>query len=607
MNYISKTILLIAILLLTIIFSVILWDFISLEYSNPGNVIGEYSEKKISSYNNLIRYLFFTITPIIVFLVSYIFLFNKKMSEILKIFKNDYPIMKSNNFLLIILVIFIILSLLNFLSIEFSLSKADYFHEGLSLSTGLNSKLNGLFWSSSFISNSFFSEFLNPRIAWFVSQKESIGSFRVYHEFLRLITEIILIYLIYSITKIFNFSKNKELFFFVIICIIGIYLNRSLTEYFYPIRFRDIPIFFSLIFILKIITKKSCGYINPILLGSISCASILVSLDRGIYINLLLITVIIIFVIKKKYLDNLLIILGVIIGWVSFYLYFDFNEIQNFLLNSYYMIGNIDLIAGIEYPKPFDLESGKHASRATKNLLIIIINGIFLIYLIFDKKIIISQNSKLFLIIFFILGYINYKTGITRSDSYHMKQAIFLQLLLLSVFIFLTLTRLNFIFRKKIFNNLTIFVSIFLLSLFILHDIKPTNIINFKNRYLEYININDKYFIDDDYVNLIDHLDKYQPECIQIFSYDAIIPYLLKKKFCTKYNFIYAISNERLQNNFIRELKDNKPEYIVYNKNFKFIRLIPVKKRFLKIYNYINHNYYIDSEIRDWVIFKKKI
>jgi len=607
LNYISKTILLIAILLLTIIFSVILWDFISLEYSNPGNVIGEYSEKKISSYNNLIRYLFFTITPIIVFLFSYIFLFNKKISEILKIFKNDYPIMKSNNFLLIILVIFIILSLLNFLSIEFSLSKADYFHEGLSLSTGLNSKLNGLFWSSSFISNSFFSEFLNPRIAWFVSQKESIGSFRVYHEFLRLITEIILIYLIYSITKIFNFSKNKELFFFVIICIIGIYLNRSLTENFYPIRFRDIPIFFSLIFILKIITKKSCGYINPILLGSISCASILVSLDRGIYINLLLITVIIIFVIKKKYLDNLLIILGVIIGWVSFYLYFDFNEIQNFLLNSYYMISNIDLIAGIEYPKPFDLESGKHASRATKNLLIIIINGIFLIYLIFDKKIIISQNSKLFLIIFFILGYINYKTGITRSDSYHMKQAIFLQLLLLSVFIFLTLTRLNFIFRKKIFNNLTIFVSIFLLSLFILHDIKPTNIINFKNRYLEYININDKYFIDDDYVNLIDHLDKYQPECIQIFSYDAIIPYLLKKKFCTKYNFIYAISNERLQNNFIRELKDNKPEYIVYNKNFKFIRLIPVKKRFLKIYNYINHNYYIDSEIRDWVIFKKKI
>ena len=40
-------------------------------------------------------------------------------------------------------------------------------------------------------------------------------------------------------------------------------------------------------------------------------------------------------------------------------------------------------------------------------------------------------------------------------------------------------------------------------------------------------------------------------DCIQLFSYDMILPYLLKKKFCTKYNFLFIANSDNLQNDFI--------------------------------------------------------
>ena len=54
---------------------------------------------------------------------------------------------------------------------------------------------------------------------------------------------------------------------------------------------------------------------------------------------------------------------------------------------------------------------------------------------------------------------------------------------------------------------------------------------------------------------------------------------------------------------FVEELKNKLPKYIIFNKNFKYIPLIPVEKRFKKVFNYINENYQIKEEILDWVIY----
>ena len=467
-------------LIISIVISTYLWDFISISYSNPGNVVGYYSEQAISPLNNLIRFVTFTTLPIIVYIFLHKIILKENLINFILIFKNHQLSLKKNNVLNLYLYLFFVLIFFNFLSTDFYLSNVDYFHEGLSLSSGLNSNISGLFWSGSFIANSLLSEFLSSKISWFLTQKETIGSFRFFHQILRFLTEIILVCLIYNLCKLFNYSKEKQIFFFVVISLVCLYLNRSLTELFYPVRYRDIPILLILIFAFKSISSNLTNKINSLIIGFLSCASILWSFDRGIYVNILILFLITIFLIKKKYTDIIFLFFGILLSWICFYIFFGNLEVQNFLNNSFSISKYTDFIIGIEHPKPFDFDSNKHASRGTKNLLLIIINGIFISYIILNKNSKISSNSKLYLLFFFFCAYINYKSGITRSDSYHMKQSIFFQNIL-----FITLI-MNFLIEKmenfkfNIFKKNISYFLIILILLFSIKDFKIYNILNFK-------------------------------------------------------------------------------------------------------------------------------
>ena len=586
--------------------STLLWDIIKINYSNPENIIGFYSEQKISPLNNLLRFITFTTIPVAVYISLHKIILKENLINSFNIFKNDNLILEKNNFLSYSLYIFLITIFLKFLSSDFYLNKVDYFHEGLSLSSGFNSKVTGLFWSGSFISNSLFSEFLSTKISWLITQKESIGSLRIFHEFLRFLTEIILVFLIYNICKLFNYSKDKQVFFFVILTLIILHLNRSLTELFYPVRYRDIPILLTLIFSLNIIKSNFPKKINALIIGFLSCTSILWSFDRGIYVNILILFLIAILFTKKNYSNILYLIFGIILSWVIFYLFFGNEEIKDFLNNSFTVSKYTDLIIGIEYPKPFDFESGKHAARGTKNLLLIILNGIFISNMILSKNSKISPSSKLYLLFFFITAYINYRSGITRSDGYHMKQAIFFQnILFVTLLINFFIEKINFlniqIFKKYMSFSLIIFILLFSIKFF-----KFYKIINFKDRYSNYISKNDDYFLSNEYILLRNSIsNNFNFDCIQLFSYDMILPYLLKKKFCTKYNFLFIANSDNLQNDFINQLRVTKTKYIVFNKNYEFIPLIPVEKRFDKVFKYINENYQVKEEILNWIILGK--
>ena len=119
--------------------------------------------------------------------------------------------------------------------------------------------------------------------------------------------------------------------------------------------------------------------------------------------------------------------------------------------------------------------------------------------------------------------------------------------------------------------------------------------------------LRDEEFLSNDYRVLKNKLiNNYNFNCVQLFSYDAILPFLLKKKFCTKYNFMYVITSNTVQKRFISELKNKAPKYIIFNKKFEYISLIPVEKRFENVFNFIDENYRINEEILGWIIYKKK-
>ena len=69
-----------------------------------------------------------------------------------------------------------------------------------------------------------------------------------------------------------------------------------------------------------------------------------------------------------------------------------------------------------------------------------------------------------------------------------------------------------------------------MIVLFSIKDFKISNILNFKERYNNYVSLKDEKFLSENYIYLKDTLSKdYEFECIQLFSYDAILPFLIKK------------------------------------------------------------------------------
>ncbi len=589
----------------SIAISILFWKNISSDYNNFGNVVGFYSENNISNHNNLIRFVFFIGFPVLTFfiLIKNFFYKDVRLINIFKFDQNDN--LKKNKVLTLILFFSLFITTLNYLSIHLVHNSLDYFHEGLTLSSAINYYKTGLLWDGAYLSNSLFSDILSATIPWKVFGTVSIGSYKIFHFFLRYLTEIFIVLFVYKLSFVYDLKKNSQIIFFSLIVLILLKLNRDLTEIFYPFRYRDIPIFILLFLAIDFIKFDTRKIITPLLLGFFSSFSILWSLDRGVYYLISILVLIFLCTIKKRYLSSSLIIVGAIISFSSVYFYLGASEVQSFFYNTSNVIKDFDAFAGSPYPTIFDFEN-KHAGRGTLNLFIIIFNGFLVSFLFFSKKLSITNNSKTFLLFFFIVSCLIYKSALSVPDGYHMKQSIFFS----KTFIISNL--LFIIIHKNYFDNFKKLKSItyLLLILFVsknLFEIKYSNIFSFKDRNLMIVKKNDDLFFDKKYIDLKNYLSQnYDLKCVQLFSYDAIIPYLLKKKYCTKYNFLYVMSSESVQEEMINELKNNIPKIIIFNRNYSFLTLKSVEERFKKVAYFIGENYIIDAQINDWDIYKKK-
>ena len=80
MKNILKIFLFFVAIFLSLIISVLFWKNFSLSYSNPGNVIGYYSDNNLSHYNNLVHFIFFTGFPILIFFILFKKFFHEKVN-----------------------------------------------------------------------------------------------------------------------------------------------------------------------------------------------------------------------------------------------------------------------------------------------------------------------------------------------------------------------------------------------------------------------------------------------------------------------------------------------------------------------------------------------
>ena len=603
----------------TTILNVYLWEKITLPYSNPEEVIGYYSFFSHSHFTDTIRYIVFVGAPLILFFVLFIFLNKQECLKFNEIFPNASFRKNEKNFQLnLIFYICLFVLIAKFFSTGFSKNDLDIFHEGQLLSGAYNFFLTKEIWKNTYVISGLFMDILNANLAWSITGNESIGSYRFFIFFLQSFTSIIFLILGYYICKSFNLKKDEEVLFFLILSIVFIYLVNSNV-----LVFRDLPLACLLIFCLNIFRSHKSNLAICFLLGTLSIISLLWSLDRGMYLNATLISFIILLFFMKRNYQIFYIFLGILFSWILFYLLIGKGNFSLFIDHSFTILKYMDLQQGVIYPAPFSDEP--NATRGTRNLLLIIINGFFVIFTLLNRKSDIPKETKLFLVVLFVLSFLFYKSGLSRSDAPHMKQAISFHTILFIIIIYFNASNylkkyinsngLKFLFEKKI--TLILFLAIFLQNNISFQHVK--NIFNFKERYIKFININDAFFLkenDRKIVNKLKELTKNE-DCFQLFNYHTAYTYLIKKKTCSKFTHIFNLGPKKHQYDFIDDIKQTNPKFILYETTHESETLINYndKKSLFLVYSfvrpsekfpYINkfilENYKTLEEFNDWVI-----
>ena len=158
-------------------------------------------------------------------------------------------------------------------------------------------------------------------------------------------------------------------------------------------------------------------------------------------------------------------------------------------------------------------------------------------------------------------------------------------------------------FNKKI--NFRFFILPILLLYILFINFEFNNLKNYKQRFIKYIDLEDSNFLNDEDLIFVNESSKIfkDEKCIQLFTNDAALLYLLKKPSCSKFYFVFSIGSLKNQKVFINELKN--ANFIILNgRTDNWV--LDLKIKYPNIINFIDKNYEDYKKIGDRLIKKKK-
>jgi len=583
----NKLITEILIIFLSIFFALYAWKHISLPYEKV-DIYGEYANKSYNSLNDFVRYAFFILFPVLLLFALKFFNNKNSLNNFIQNISAQNENIKQHFSLRVALIAILIFSCAEFFSINLNQFNLDVYHDGQKITSAYKSFLDSSLWSGSYVTVGIFYETLMSKLSWVSLGVVSIGASKFVEFFLVLITKILLIFLAYQISRFSILNKNYQLILFLTLSFLFLSLNNYNLSSVDQLSYRDIPILMLIILFPYIEQKKFLAYPIVVILGFISLPVFFWSIDRGVVFNLLLILLLVYFVIKSDFKLFTYLIISLFFSYILFPILLG-DEFKYFLSNSMNILREINYIHGIIHPNP--LSGDENSSRALKTILLIIfsilvsLNPFFYKY----KKINILQKILLLISICCVLSYL-YAIG--RSDGPHIRSTFGFPMIFISTYIafyILLFFQNNLSSNIKNLNKLILIFIIF--SGFIYFNINFNQIVNFKKRLNFYINQDDKNFLSEDYIQFINDIRPIiaDQKCIQLFTNSAIMPYLLKKKNCTKYYFVWSVGSEKVQNNFIDELKNVK--FILSDKINDYHQFSPNKKLPI-VKTFIETNYF---------------
>ena len=448
-----------------------------------------------------------------------------------------------------------------------------------------------------------FFETINAKLSWNFFNDISIGGFRISILVYILILKILFLIFVFKITNILNLETNLKPIFFLINSFIFINFLDYDTFTSNHISYREIPILVSLILIVDFFNNnKNKIFVIPILFF-LSFPVLMWSLDRGIVYNIILISLIFFILIKKDYKNLIYSIIFITTSWyISFLILGD--EFYYFLENSKNIIFQMNYIHGIIHPQPFsdDLNS----TRSTKTLILLIINFVISIKLFFNSNFKISNNFKFVLFYISLVSLMTYLYALGRSDGPHIKETfayplIFQALFLLNLFFILIGKSISNIFNKS--KNLIIFLLLIFISLNFNYNLE--NLKTYNSRIKNFVKLDDKNFLKENELELIDKISSElnDKNCIQLFSNDVALLYLLRKKSCSKFYFTWSIGTFENQRKVISELNQNN---LIISGGPSYGWDLDINEKLPILSEYINDNYELLIKVNNYQILQKK-
>jgi len=609
-----KNLFIILITITSISVATYLWEYIKLPITNINELgRGQYIDNNHNQKNELLRYLCFIFLPLITFISLMVFFKKIKINEFfLKLRLSEKTIISENNYLFYLKIIIFIFLIFEFLSLDFAFREIDSFHEGDKLTPTFRNFSDGSFWSESFLVIGLFSDILNTRIFWEIFNHESIGLMRFSMMVYIFLCKIFLVLIAFKISIISNLKTNYKELFFITLSVIFI----SLIDYdldrqhgYKNIIYRELPILIFAYVFVDFLMNKTKKFKSITILSFLSVFSVMLSLDRGIIFNFVLISFLFFLLINQKYKHSFYLVFSVFICWILTYFLLG-NEFNHFLQNSLYIISEINYIQGIIHPTPFSDQFG--ASRATKTILTILLSLIASFYLFSKKENFFSINLKITLLFFSILAFFGYFYALARTDVIHIRESFGYPIIFVSIFgLFLIIKFLSnkqfFKSKHKILTFIVVFFSIVIVPTFMI-DINPKKISSFNKRLTTYLYADDKLFLNNNDIEFIEQARKYldDVDCFQNFTNDVALNYLLRKHNCTKHYIVYALGSKKTQKELIESLK-NVDVVIAYTdkiRKAKWHHLEPNYKLWI-VKDYIKQNYDIIYKHGERIILKR--
>ncbi len=613
LNYLQKNSYIFFSLIISILIVTLLWDKITLPFNNYSDAKGFMAQSQYNPNNDVLRYIFFITLPLVTFLFIKIF-FEKKTINISELLlEKNGKSQDCESAIMIISFVFIILIFLEFFSVKFSFSKysLDHFHDGNYLTPFQNYLSTKKLWTSSHLTHGV-SDIFYPFIISKIFDVQSIGATRSFTIFLVLIVKLLSVLLSYQFTKISKLNKETKILFFTIFTLILISMSRyTFLGKSYYISYKDIYIILFLIFFIELFFSSKLKFISIISISLIATISMLFQIDKGAYINFILIFYFLYLLSAKKYRDFFLLLISLSICWLAVINFIGFEEFKAFLNNTKSMVTTMDLMTGLKYPEPFfSIGNNPDGARATRGLLIQLLAGLFILNYLISNKSKILTSKKILFIFLLLLSLVMYKNALGRSDGTHIRDSNDMPIIIVCFFILnylLLLMQEKNLTRKKI-SSLFSIIFIFFYLIYNHHNYSFENIKTYKKNFTNFINLNDEVFLDDDTIKLIAYYNQISADekCIENITFFDAIPYLLKKPSCTKYWASWLASPSYLQKDYIEKLKKIEPKYILYsNANLK-LDGVGIYKRIALVDAYISLHYKKHRMIDKYVILEKK-